>query len=226
MGDRYVMRLFEDVLEPGAASSLETGHNRVFYVVEGEASVASAEEARGLGANQACRTDGPVTLESADGATVWRYEILPAVGADEGLLTGKGVVSALKLAAETALPEADGYLMRCDRADFPLGAETPKHTHQGPGIRCLLRGEIHAEIGDHRATYRKGEAWFERGPDPVVGRSSDRLETGFVRVMVLPRRLLGQSSFQYYDDAERAKPRTQSFEIFLDEPIELSAGVS
>lgn len=147
--------------------------------------------------------------------------MLRAPAPDDGLVRAPGVECEAKLSAQTVLPEADAYLIRCDRADFPLGSQTPKHTHQGPGIRSLLRGETHAEIGDKKAVYRAGEAWFERGPDPVVGRSSQALETGFVRVMILPRRLLGQSSFQYYDEAERQKPRTQNFQIFIDEPIEL-----
>jgi hypothetical protein len=43
--------------------------------------------------------------------------------------------------------------------------------------------------------------------------------TRFIRVMILPRALLGQSSFQYANDDDRAKPKIQSYKIYADAPI-------
>ena len=56
--------------------------------------------------------------------------------------------------------------MRCDRVDFPPGGEALLHTHQGPGIRCLLFGAFRVETdGDGWSSTRYG-AWFEAGPEP------------------------------------------------------------
>ena len=39
--------------------------------------------------------------------------------------------------------------------------------------------------------------------------------------MVLPRRLLGQSSIRYVRDEDREKPKSQRYTVFVDEPVEL-----
>jgi hypothetical protein len=41
----------------------------------------------------------------------------------------------------------------------------------------------------------------------------------FIRVMILPRALLGKSSLQLVDPADAAKPRAQQYQIFADAPI-------
>ena len=45
----------------------------------------------------------------------------------------------------------------------------------------------------------------------------------FVRVMVLPRELLGKSSIQYVNEEDKAKPKSQSYKIFADIPIAFRA---
>jgi len=41
-------------------------------------------------------------------------------------------------------------------------------------------------------------------------------------VMVLPAALRGKSSIRYVDPADQAKPRTQRYTVFVDEPVELA----
>lgn len=222
MTKRFVLRLIEDALDPGAPAVTHLQPwNRVLYAVEGRAELADRRGAWRLGTDRALRTEGPLTVSAPEGARLWRFELLTAPAPDDGRVAGSGVRSVIKLSAEVMLPDADGYLLRADRVDFELGGATPKHTHAGPGIRCLLSGWVDAEIGDVRATYRAGEAWLERGPDPVIGRPSTTEPTAFVRVMVLPRALLGQPSYRPWSEAAAAMPRPQRFTLFLDEPIEL-----
>jgi quercetin dioxygenase-like cupin family protein len=221
MTESYVLRLIEDALAPGTTATHARPWNRVLYAVDGEAALADRRGERRLGTDRALRTEGPLTARAPAGARLWRFELLPAPAPDDGRIAGAGVRSEVKLAAEVALPEAEGYLLRADRVDFAPGIATPRHTHAGPGIRCLLFGRVDAEIGELRATYRAGEAWLERGPDPVIGRPSATESTAFVRVMVLPRALLGQPSYRPWSEADAAMPRPQRFALFLDEPIEL-----
>jgi len=56
--------------------------------------------------------------------------------------------------------------MRCDRVDFPPGGIAYTHTHQGPGIRCLLGGRDPHPGVRCRASRAAGEAWFEAGRIP------------------------------------------------------------
>src|SRR5262249_53840945 len=60
-----------------------------------------------------------------------------------------------------------------------------------------------------------GGAWYEGGPDPVFAQAAER-PSRFIRVMILPRALIGKSSLQFVDAADAAKPRVQQYKIFAD----------
>ncbi len=126
-----------------------------------------------------------------------------------------------KLAAEVELDPAVGWLMRCDRVDFPPGGFAHLHTHPGPGIRCLLTGSIRIESEGEAHAYCPFDAWFERGPDPVFAAASETEETAFVRVMLLPREWEGRRTIRYVKPEDADKPKTQRAMVFLEQPISL-----
>ena len=68
--------------------------------------------------------------------------------------------------------------------------------------------------------YAPGGAWFEPGPEPVFARAADR-PTRFIRVMVLPASLKGQSSIGYVNAEDRDKPKSQRYQVYLDAPVAL-----
>ena len=37
--------------------------------------------------------------------------------------------------------------------------------------------------------------------------------------MILPRALIGKSSIEYLNDADKAKPKSQQYKVFVDAPI-------
>ncbi len=112
------------------------------------------------------------------------------------------------------------WVIRCDRIDFPLGGIAHLHTHPGPGIRYLLRGEIEIETGGHTAFYGAGGAWFESGPDPVLARASSHLETSFVRALLLPAEWAGKRTIRYLEPQEGREAR-QSASVLLEHAIAL-----
>ena len=79
------------------------------------------------------------------------------------------------LAAEVDLNGED-RLVRCDRVDFPPDGVAFLHTHQGPGIRCLVEGQFAVETQGARHEIDRLGAWFEAGPDPGLrrGRAATR----------------------------------------------------
>ncbi|MGH8647877.1 MAG: hypothetical protein ACREUP_01020, partial [Burkholderiales bacterium] len=163
----------------------------------------------------------PVTLiAGAAGATLLRWE-LNAGGDAPGAIAGEGVTSTPTLAHDVELGDAGGYLMRCDRVDFPPGGIAYTHVHRGPGIRCLLAGAIRVEVNGKAHEIEPGGAWFEAGPDPVLALASKAGPTAFARVMILPRELQGRSSIRYVKPEDANKPRLQTYRIFIDEIIEL-----
>jgi quercetin dioxygenase-like cupin family protein len=126
-----------------------------------------------------------------------------------------------KLAAPLGLDPDSEWLLRCDRVDFPPGGIAYRHTHPGPGIRCLLHGSIRIESRGETHVYHALEPWFEAGPEPVLAVASEVEETAFVRAMLLPREWAGKRTIRYVDPADEHKPKLQRATVFFDEPIEL-----
>jgi hypothetical protein len=148
----------------------------------------------------------PVTLEGPLHALL--FELAPEADDDA------------KLSAPVAL---DGeQLIRCDRVDFPPGGVAYTHTHQGPGIRVLLHGDIRIDTGGESHPYGPLEAWFESGPVPVFAAASETEPTAFVRCMVLPAALQGKSSIRYVHAEDADKPKPQRYRVFVDEPLSFS----
>ena len=218
----YTLRLVEDRLPGGRAIFPLPAYNRVIYVVDGEATIESDGRPQKLGFNAGWFGAGSCSVRGgAKGARLWRWELVDAPPGDDGTASGEGVASELKLAREISLDPEGSYLMRCDRVDFPLGGIAYTHTHRGPGVRCLLRGELRVRVNDTDSVLHPGEPWFERGPDPVYAEASATQPTSFIRGMVLPRSLKGMSSIRYVKDEDREKPKTQTYTMFVDEFIEL-----
>jgi quercetin dioxygenase-like cupin family protein len=127
--------------------------------------------------------------------------------------------AAALLSAEVTLGAQTPWLMRVDRVDFPPGAEARTHTHPGPGIRCLVAGELRVETGGESHTYGPFEAWFESGPDPVYAIASSSEDTAFVRVMLLPAEWAGRRTIRYVDPADTELPAKQRATIFFEQPL-------
>ena len=185
-------------------------HNTVLYVARGSATFGGEE----FGFDTACFGVGPLTCRAgAAGAELWRWELCP--------LGSESAENALLAAPITTLAAGDGWLMRCDSVALPPGDCAYRHVHQGPGIRCLLEGGIRVETGGGGHDYSPGEAWFEDGVTPVFAQAGETVAMRFIRVMILPRTLKGERSIRYVDDADRDKPKRQTYKIYCDEFVEL-----
>jgi quercetin dioxygenase-like cupin family protein len=207
----FVLALHVDRLEAKAALAPLAARNRVVYVREGAATIRAGGQAATLAGNSAWHgAVGCEVVAGAGGAALLRWELGPAAGGGEPAL-----------ARTIDLADPGGYLMRCDRVDFPPGGIAYTHTHRGPGIRCLLTGEIRVEVAGGTHALKPGEPWFEAGPDPVLAFASEREPTAFARVMILPRELKGKSSIRYVNPVDQDKPKTQTYQVFCDEFIAL-----
>jgi quercetin dioxygenase-like cupin family protein len=209
----YHLRLFADRLAAGEALELGAGPVRALYVRDGGATIVSGGSVAALAPNSAWQGAGALALTGgAGGAQILRFELV-AAAPDHG--------APIIVSPPLALDPRGQYLLRCDRVEFPPGGVAYRHTHQGPGLRCLVAGAIRIDAGGASHAHRPGEAWFENGVDPVFAAGSDTDTTAFIRVMVLPRALVGKSSIRYVDEADKDKPRLQRYQIYLDHPIEL-----
>jgi len=194
---------------------------RMIFVVHGSIAVAD----RTLGDDEAFGGEGAIMLKAGSaGATVWRWELITREADFGRPPPGSGIVSHEKLAVMLSTVPAGALLLRGDSVAFPPGGCAYLHRHQGPGIRCLIEGGIRIDTqvdNQVRSTsYGPGGAWYETGPVGVFAQAADR-PTRFIRVMILPRAYLGKSSVEYLNEADKAKPKSQSYKIFVDMPIEL-----
>jgi hypothetical protein len=207
-----VLRLCEDILSNGAALALPP-LPRMIFVVHGALTIAQ----RDLSAGEAWHGEGPITLHAGNwGASVWRWELASGAAA---VTTLPGVSSREKLSAHLrTLPKGD-LLLRGDSVGFPAGGCAHLHRHQGPGIRCLIEGGIRIDTHGSSTSYGPGGAWYESGPDAVFAQAASDRPSRFIRVMLLPRELMGKSSLQYVNEEDKNKPRVQRYKILADAPV-------
>ena len=132
---------------------------------------------------------------------------------------GEKAPAGVLLSREVELDPSTNWLLRCDRVDFEPGGIAYRHTHPGPGIRYLLFGEITIDSEGERRTYGPGQAWFERGPDPVLAVTAADEASAFVRVMALPVEWAGKRTIRYVDPADADKPKTQRATVFSEQPV-------
>ena len=209
------MRLFEDTLFGDEEVRFDDPAPRAIYVSAGSISVDGEDIPLDGGV---VLTDAATLCAGGDGATVWRWEVRSSnVDADV-----HGHRTTLRLAGRIdPAAIADELLIRLDSVAFPPGGAALLHTHQGPGIRCLREGEIRIDTEDRSSSYCPGGAWFESGPKPVFAQASINVSSRFIRTMVLPRSLLGASSIRYVNDKDRDRPKSQTYRVFSEKPINL-----
>ena len=210
-----VLRLYEDVLSNDAGDLRLPAFPRMLFVVHGSVTI----DGREFEDDEAWHGEGEVALKPGKhGVAYWRFEVTPA-GADDGAVVGQRITSRPKLsAALQTLPKGE-LLLRGDSVAFPPGGCAYLHRHQGPGIRCLIEGGIRIDTHGRSTSYGPGGAWYETGPDPVFAQAAADRATRFIRVMLLPRELLGKSSIQYVNEDDKNRPKSQSYQIFVDAPI-------
>lgn len=207
------LSLFEDTMRAGAVSADLPPRARMIFVVHGAAAI----DGQRLADGEAWHGENTPRIEAGDaGVTCWRWDFGNGAGVP---MQGGGIASREKLGvALDTLPEGD-RLLRGDSVAFPPGGCAYLHTHQGPGIRCLIEGGIRIDTDGHSTSYGPGGAWFEAGPHPVFAQAAADRPSRFIRVMILPRALLGKSSIRYVNEADRERPKSQQYKVFVDAPI-------
>jgi hypothetical protein len=216
VADEYELRLIEDTLQSGAGLKLSSKAVwRVVYVAHGAATVAGL----GVADDQAAYAHGDADILAGNvGAAIWRWELAPIDDAPI-LVAGRHNASRVKLSIPMQGLAASRVLMRADSVIFPPGGCAYLHTHQGPGIRCLIEGGIRIDMASASTCYAPGGAWFEPGPTPVFAQAAQDRASRFIRVMILPAELKGRSSIAYVNAEDRDKPKSQSYKGYLDEVI-------
>ena len=220
--DSHELRLIEDELAAGASVTVPALEGfRVTYVARGSVAVCRDDGGESLEENSALFGAASCSATADDGgATLWRWEMVRGRG--DGWQAGGNVVhTLLKASHPVELDPAKEQMMRCDRVDFPLNGIAYTHIHSGPGLRCLLLGELTVRVDDgEESMVKPGETWFERGPHPIYAQASGTELTSFVRAMIVPRAYKGRTTITYVKPEDAGKPKTQEYTRFVDEFID------
>jgi len=215
-----VLRLYEDVLSTAATIAFRLQPlPRFIFVVHGGAIIGG----KPVKASEGWQGAGEVIVKPGpEGVTCWRWELSRG---DMGstIASAPGMVTHEKLTAFLETMPKGELLMRGDSVAFPPGGCAYTHVHQGPGIRCMIEGGIRIDMRGRSTSYGPGSAWYETGPDPVFAQAAEDRPSRFVRVMILPRALLGKSSIQYVKSEDKDRPKTQQYKIYADAPVEFEA---
>jgi quercetin dioxygenase-like cupin family protein len=211
------LALMEDVLAAGQSLAMPARPRPVF-ARRGPLRVTEAGGEVVLETGQCRLFEAAISLHGPGEA--WTFE-LSASGNE--LVVAEAERPRVILATLIDRDPNEQVIVRADRVDFPPRAVTPKHGHKGPGIRRLIEGRLLAEIGDHVHRIDAGDAWFETGVDPVVGRNLAPTSV-FVRVMVLDPALLGEPTFIPWTPEEVAKPRGTDRMLFFDTAVTIPPG--
>lgn len=200
------LHLFEDNIAAGQQVTLPDTVARAIYVTAGGITSGGQEYV----CDDGFVADGPVTLIAGPaGASLWRWDLSVA---DPETSTHRAT-QKLSGQVPAVLANSNSFL-RLDSVAFPAEGTALLHTHQGPGIRCLREGTIRIDTEGTSTAYGPGGAWFEAGPLPVFAQADHAIPSRFIRAMVLPNALLGKSSIHYENEADRAKPKSQSYRNF------------
>ncbi len=215
-----VLRLYEDTLSASALQVRLPPLPRMIFVVHGALSI----EGKSYTDGEAWHGEGAVALTAGEhGVTYWRFDLAPD-GNRGSPAVGPGTSSTEKLAAVLGTMPKGELLLRGDSVAFPPGGCAYLHTHQGPGIRCLIEGGIRIDTHGRSTSYGPGGAWYEAGPEPVFAQAAADRPSRFIRVMVLPRALIGKSSIALLNEEDKTKPRSQQYRVFVDAAIERPGG--
>lgn len=213
---RPVMRIFEDRVEAGARSVHLPRQDRAIYVREGAAEFVTDTTTQYLSQGHGVTDGRQLTITGVSEPTVlWRWELSTAEVTDSPR-SAPEVASELKLEADLDLDDRYRWLMRLDTVTFPPGGVALTHVHQGPGIRIVQHGQLAIEIDGERAVHSPGQAWLERGVDPVRAPNVHEGETMFIRCFLLPEQCRGLSSIRIVLPEDRAKPNSQSYRVLAE----------
>jgi len=198
------MSLCQRQLLGGDYFRLSDGHHGVF-VLGGELQL----NGQGVSAGDGVYSQvGDVSTKAGAEVLQFSLTVTPA----EGALQAEQIV----------WPDVD-CVFRLDQVSFPPGARAYRHTHPGPGFRCLTEGALEIKSDDHAEMMSPLNVWFEAANSPVQA-TAGGAPTAFVRAMMLPMDYLERPTLHILDPADRAKPRLQTNRRFFDQVVRLPVG--
>ena len=83
----------------------------------------------------------------------------------------------------------------------------------------LFRSVVAGAVGDDGVVGQRLAEVAHDLPEPVYAEVRGDAPAAFVRVMLLPVAIQGAPSIRYVRDEDRDRPKSQSYTVFVDEPL-------
>jgi hypothetical protein len=184
----------------------------LIVAIDGDLEVESAHSVTrlaGPGATFVHGADTTVRMPVGGRCMLWRLSSEPIGGGEH------------TLSVPTDWPIDRVHVLRLDLIEFPPTAVAYWHTHQGPGIRCLVQGTASVTFASGSRDHGAFEPWYEPGPEPVQVANIGQDTAVIARLLALPVELAGgKPSIRYTREEDAAKPRLQRYRTLLEAVID------
>lgn len=94
--------------------------------------------------------------------------LLPFILMDNAAAEEKQSMKRTTLLENTVMLPTNNISGKVIRVSFPIGFKTPRHTHQGPGPRYVVKGTLQVVEGDKTGIYSEGDVFWESGQSMTV----------------------------------------------------------
>ena len=204
-GPRYILQGDVEVIEAGETNTFHTGD--IFW-----------------------ETGVPMTSENVgdEEAKILIVELLPIMDS-----VAQSAVEPL-FQKEVQLPDKNVHV-KIRAVTFPVGFKTPEHTHDGPGPRYILQGDVEVIEAGETNTFHTGDIFWETGV-PMTSENVGSEELELLIIELLPQGATTQpNDTEKIASAMSAAPMSIAAEATIidwpsaanpDESKELRAGIN
>lgn len=216
----YDLMFFKDLFAAGSSERVSYECNvGAVYVAGGAIRINGVELNHGEGGF----VSGPFTAQptGAGQATLLRWDIAVSEESGETSLNQPGIAACSRV--DRICLASNEVVVRLDTVTFPPGSRAYRHVHAAPGTRYLLSGSLEINSDHCREMVGPGDAWFEAENSPVLAVADEKVESIFVRVLVLSPEYLGKPTITYVDPDDNGKPRQQVNNRLVDQLVRLEA---
>jgi quercetin dioxygenase-like cupin family protein len=96
------------------------------------------------------------------------FGVLPFIYCKKASAEDKPAMKRTLLLENKVMLPGNSVTGKVIRVSFPTGFKTPRHTHEGPGPRYVVKGTLQVVEGDKTGIYSEGDVFWESGQSMTV----------------------------------------------------------
>ncbi|MGZ8881685.1 MAG: cupin domain-containing protein [Methylosarcina sp.] len=96
------------------------------------------------------------------------FGLLPVIYCNTASAEEKSAMKRTLLLENKVMLPGNSVNGKVIRVSFPTGFKTPRHTHEGPGPRYVVKGTLQVVEGEKTGIYSEGDVFWESGQSMTV----------------------------------------------------------